>query len=107
MTSAPKTQAERLTRPNQAPRCFMDNQETIVVEKVTRAEWIAISALVLTVCGQVFSLGVVYQQVQDHERRMVIEENKSDAMIPRVERIDANVQFLAEQAREARQRRGD
>jgi hypothetical protein len=85
----------------------MGNEERLVVEKVTRAEWIAISALVLTVCGQVFSLGVVYQQVQDHERRIVVEENKSDAMIPRVERIDANVQFLAEQAREERNRRSE
>jgi hypothetical protein len=71
-------------------------------EKVSRAEWIAISAFLLSVAGHVFSMGVVWRTVQEHERSIFKLEATTDALIPRVERIDANVQFLAEQARDQR-----
>lgn len=72
---------------------------------MTRAEWIAIGALVVSICGGVFSLGVVYADVQDHERRLGAVEMSNDALVAKVERIDANVQFLAELAREERNRK--
>lgn len=78
-----------------------------MVAKVSRAEWIAIAALCLTIAGQVFSMGVVWQTVQQHDDSIRKLETTTDALIPRVERIDANVQFLAEQAREQRQRGGN
>lgn len=78
----------------------------IVVDKVTRAELIAIASLVITLAALIFNIGVVYQTVQDHERRIVAEEAKTDDLVPRVERIDANVTFLAEQAREQRMKDG-
>lgn len=81
-------------------------QGAIVVDKVTRAELIAIASLVITLSALIFNIGVVYQTVQDHERRIVLEEAQTDNLIPRVERIDANVTFLAEQAREQRMRNG-
>lgn len=80
---------------------------TDVVEQeqhVKRAEWISIAALFLTMASGVFQLGVVWQAQQDHERRIVVIETDSRALIQKVERIDANVSFLADRAREDRER---
>ena len=71
---------------------------------VKRAEWISIAALFLTMASGVFQLGVVWQSQQDHERRIVLIETDSRILIQKVERIDANVSFLAERAREDRQK---
>lgn len=68
-----------------------------------RAEWIAIGAFALNVATLVFGLGVVWADVQDHGRRLDVQERKMDTIVPKVERIDANVQFLAERAREDRE----
>lgn len=70
-----------------------------------RAEWIAIAAFALNVATLIFGLGVVWADVQDHERRLVKQEAKVDTLVPKVERIDANVAFLAERAREDREAR--
>ena len=70
--------------------------------KVDRAEWIAAIALLLNFGTIAFVAGQVVQEQADHERRITAEEAKSETLIPKVERIDANVQFLAEQAREQR-----
>jgi hypothetical protein len=72
---------------------------------VSRAEWIAVGALALNVGTLVFGLGVVWADVQDHERRIEMQERKTDVLVPKVERIDANVSFLAERAREDREKR--
>lgn len=72
---------------------------------VTRAEWIAIAAFILNIATLVFGLGVMWADIQDHTRRLEIQERKMDELIPKVERIDANVAFLAERAREERQLR--
>lgn len=87
-------------------RAVQTQEGTIVVDKVTRAELIAIASLVITLAALIFNIGVVYQTVQQHEQRLREEERKSDDLIPRVERIDANVTFLAEQAREQRMKDG-
>lgn len=71
---------------------------------VQRAEWIAIGAFLLNVATLVFGLGVMWADIQDHTRRLDVQERKVDALVPKVERIDANVQFLAERAKEDRQR---
>lgn len=71
---------------------------------VKRAEWISIAALVLTMASGVFQLGVVWQSQQDHERRIVLIETDNRVLIQKVERIDANVAFLADRAREDRER---
>jgi len=73
-------------------------------KSMVRAEWIAAIAISLNLLTLVFGGGAFWQTVQDHERRIVAEEKKSEALIPRIERIDANVQILAEQAREQRER---
>lgn len=70
---------------------------------VTRAEWIAIGAFLLNVATLVFGLGVMWADIQDHERRISQQERKMEELVPKVERIDANVTFLAERAREDRE----
>jgi hypothetical protein len=47
--------------------------------------------------------GVVYGQVQDHDRRIIAVEDKLDSIVPRIERIDANVAMLAQRAAEDRE----
>lgn len=74
-----------------------------VQARITRAEWVSFGALGLNIATLVFGLGVVWADVQDHERRISLQEMKVDALIPKVERIDANVTFLAERAREDRE----
>lgn len=74
------------------------------MNNVTRAEWISFGALALNVATLIFGLGVIWSDVQDHERRLEKQEGKLDEIIPKVERIDANVAFLAERAREDRER---
>ncbi|MFN3424903.1 MAG: hypothetical protein ACK40C_09390 [Novosphingobium meiothermophilum] len=78
--------------------------ETSSMNNVTRAEWISFGALALNVATLIFGLGVIWSDVQDHERRLEKQEGKLDEIIPKVERIDANVTFLAERAREDRER---
>jgi hypothetical protein len=73
---------------------------------VSRGEWIALGALALSIAQGVFTLGVIYTRVETHESRLDTQERKMDLLIPKVERIDANVTFLAERAREDRQRGG-
>lgn len=70
---------------------------------MNRAEWIAVLAIGLNVITLVFGGGAFWQTVQDHERRILVQEGKSDAITPRIERIDANVELLIEQMREQRE----
>lgn len=72
---------------------------------MTRAEWISIAAFGVSILGGAFSLGIVYADVQDHDRRLGAVELSNDALVAKVERIDANVQFLTELAREERNRK--
>lgn len=82
----------------------MSEEGDIVVPKVTRAEWIAAIALLLNFGTITFVAGQVMQTQSDHNRRIEQVEKTTNTLIPRVERIDANVEFLAEQAREERMR---
>jgi hypothetical protein len=79
-------------------------QEAELRAHMTRAEWIAVAAIGLNVVTIVFGGGAFWQTVQDHERRITSEEIKSEALIPRIERIDANVAMLVEERRDERLR---
>lgn len=70
-----------------------------------RAEWIAIAALALNLLTIVFTAGIVWATQEDHERRIAEQEQKMDTLGPKVERIDANVSFLTDLAREERNRK--
>lgn len=52
----------------------------------------------------IFTLGVVYGQVQNNSDRLNVIEPKVDGVVARIERIDANVVFLTELAKEDRDR---
>lgn len=82
------------------------NDEPEVMASVTRAEWVSFCALALNIATLIFGLGVIWANVQEHEKRLTAQEAKVDALIPKVERIDANVTFLAERAREDRETKG-
>jgi hypothetical protein len=73
---------------------------------VTRSEWIAGAAFLLSAASMIWTGGVIYGQVQEHDRRIVAVESKLDSIVPRIERIDANVTILAERAAEDRKERG-
>jgi len=83
-----------------------DDQQPIVETAVTRSEWIAGAAFVLSAGSVIWTGGVIFGQVQEHDRRIVAVESKLDSIVPRIERIDANVTILAERAAEDRKERG-
>ena len=70
---------------------------------VTRAEVISVIAVTLNILTLVFGAGVMWADIQDHSRRLESVEASRDQLVTKVERIDANVSFLAELAREQRQ----
>lgn len=52
----------------------------------------------------VFTLGVIYGQVGNNTTRIDAIEPKVEGVVARIERIDANVEFLTELAKEDRDR---
>lgn len=85
-------------------RVITEQMAEATISKVTRAEWVSFGAFGLNILTLAFGLGVVWADVQDHEARLAKQETKIDMIVPRLERIDANVAFLAERAREDRER---
>lgn len=81
-----------------------DQQETEAA--FSRGEWIAVAALALNIATLIFGLGVMWAEIQEHDRRIDAQEAKMDTLVPKVERIDANVSFLADRAKEDRERYG-
>lgn len=72
-------------------------------QAVTRAEWIAVAAVVLNVSTLVFGGGAFWQTQQDHDRRIVAMEASLQArttemtqILVRLERIDSNTIALKE-----------
>jgi hypothetical protein len=85
---------------------FIDEQEAERVRtSLTIAEIGVIVSLLCSVGSLIFTGGVIYGDVQRNTERLRIIEPKVDAISGRIERIDANVQFLTEQA-QSRDRRG-
>lgn len=70
-----------------------------------RAEWGVVISLIMSAGTLLFSAGVVYGSVTDQGRRLQTVENKLEMQSMAITRIDANVAFLAERAREDRARR--
>lgn len=70
---------------------------------MTRAEWIAVAAVVLNISTLVFAGGAFWQTQQDHDRRIVAMEAALQArtqemtqILVRLERIDSNTMALKE-----------
>ena len=60
-----------------------------------------IVSLLGTLVTGVFSMGVLYGQVQSNSKKIERLEPKVEAIMIRMERIDANVEFLVERQRES------
>lgn len=73
-----------------------------VRRSLTIAELGVIVSLICSLGSLLFTAGIIYGDVQRNTERLRVLEPKVDAVSARIERIDANVQFLAEQARESR-----
>ena len=87
----------------------MDNMSDVVGRGVKRAEWGVIASLALSAATALFTGGIVYGQVQANDQRINKVETRQDitsaqlaAQAVTIARIDANVGFLAEEARAAR-----
>lgn len=75
-----------------------------VRRSLTIAELGVIISLVCSVGSLLFTAGIVYGDVQRNTDRIGILEPKVDQANARIERIDANVQFLVDQMRADRPR---
>lgn len=75
-----------------------------VRRSLTIAELGVIVSLVCSVGSLLFTAGIIYGDVQRNTDRIGILEPKVDQANARIERIDANVQFLVEQVRDNRAR---
>jgi hypothetical protein len=79
---------------------------------VSRVEWGVITSLLISALTSAFTFGIIYGQVQRNDTRITKLETGASEVVTRLSnvetqlaRIDANVTFLAEQAREERARR--
>lgn len=73
--------------------------------RVSRVEWGVILSLLLSAGSMLFSTGVIWTTVQQHSAEIATLQAKSDIQSDRLARIDTNVLFLAERAKEDREGR--
>jgi hypothetical protein len=62
-----------------------------------RLEWGVIVALVFSGGSALFNAGVLYRDVVDHERRLIIVENKGEGVASRLSAIEGKLDFLVDQ----------
>lgn len=65
---------------------------------LTFAEWGVVCSLIMSGGALVFTAGVLWGDVQRNSERLSILEPKVENLAARIERIDANVQWLVERA---------
>jgi len=82
----------------------MNDTIKAVRESLTLTDIGVIVSLLTSAGVGVFTLGVMYGQVESNSARLDVVEPKVDGVASRIERIDANVSFLAELAKEERNR---
>lgn len=75
---------------------------TEIKQKLTLTEVGVIASIITSILVGTFSVGVFYGQVQDNTEDIAEIKPKVEETEKRIERIDANVSFLAELARENR-----
>ena len=86
--------------PDQAFQGAQDRQE----QALTRAEWIAAAALIVSCGTGLYTAGIEVQRLNDHDRRLAAVEASETISTVKIERIDANVSLLVEEAKERRER---
>ncbi len=79
---------------------------------LTRAEWIAAGALIISTGTGLYTAGIEVQRLNDHDRRLAAVEasestasGKIEQLLITTSRIDANVTTLTDQSKEQRERR--
>lgn len=85
-----------------------EDMEQGTAVSVKRSEMMAGAALLFSAASMIWTGGVVYGQVQEHDRRIAQVEttlNGRDGIAARVERIDANVAMMTERMAEDRHER--
>lgn len=75
---------------------------TQVRAKLTLTELGVIVSLVMSGVSGIFTFGVMYGRLVETESRSIKNSNAIEKMNPRLERIDANVAFLYDLAKEER-----
>jgi hypothetical protein len=84
----------------------MTSDQDQIIQKagrdVSRAEYGVIFSIAISVLTAIFTLGVMYGDVQRNVSRIAVLEMKTASMEQAVTRIDQNVIFLADRAREDR-----
>lgn len=81
------------------------SEVTVDKAKLTLTEIGVIVSMLTSIGVGIFTLGVVYAQVQQNTREIGAIKPKVEGIEKKVERIDANVEFLTDLAREERSRR--
>lgn len=70
-----------------------------------KLEWGVILSMTISAATLIFSVGVTWGTVTDHERRLEAIEKEDREVAKKLAAIDANVQFLVNRARDEDNRR--
>lgn len=70
-------------------------------------EWGVIVSLLISAGSAIFSAGVVYSEVRDHDKRLTKVEVASDDVAERLGRIETNLEYLVARYRRDEERRKD
>lgn len=70
-----------------------------------KLEWGVIVSMLISAATLIFSVGVTWGTISDHERRLEIVEREDREVAKQLAGIDANVQFLVNRARDEDNRR--
>ena len=78
-------------------------EELHVVEKIVKVNGVGtIIAILMSVASLLFTGGVVYGQVQQNSAKIAALEARADSMSTAIIRIDTNVAYLTDRAKEDR-----
>ncbi len=72
---------------------------------VGKLEWGVIVSMMISAATLIFSVGVTWGRISDHERRLAVVELEDREVAKKLAAIDANVQFLVNRARDQENRK--
>jgi len=79
---------------------MVESEEKKDREALGKQEWGVILSMLISAGTLIFSVGVTWGTVSDHERRLGIVEREDREVGKKLAAIDANVQFLVNRARD-------
>lgn len=71
---------------------------------VGKLEWGVIIAVMLSLSSSVFSAGILWSRVENHEQRLVKQEVRTESVGERLAGIESKLDFLVAQYRDERSR---